>query len=94
MPKRAYRKFLPVSKTINGKQYLLNGVASNKSRAKAKATEQRKYGKNARIIATGKTKGKKKAPIKKGFRYSQATGPKRGRWGVYTKNKTPRKRSK
>jgi len=95
--KRSFRPHFPVSKTITNprtkekEQYFISGVGSNKFKAKRLAKEQRKYGKNARVIPSGKTKGKQKAPIKKGYRFSTATGPKRGRWAVYTKPKNKRK---
>lgn len=87
------RRYFPTSKTIDGKRYNITGVSSNKTKAKRRATNLRKQNKlNARVIASGKTKGSFKAPIKRGYNFSQTTGPKRGRYAVYTRSKEPRRR--
>jgi hypothetical protein len=91
MPRRKHRSHFPTSKTFGKKRYHLAGVASNKAKARRIATQQKKSGNFARISRSGITKGKQKAPIKKGPRFVQVVpgraGGKKGRWAVYKRSK-------
>jgi hypothetical protein len=77
------RRWNPI-KRLSKKDHKLETITTNKQKAQSTADWHRKRGKNARVVTADK--------VRKGHLVNVQTGPKKGRFAVYTSPKTRRKR--